>query len=328
MASVPMQFRYPDLSAKTFEHPADRAATAALKQIPLLDPLIKQLISLGYERAFKQMYLASAVKIGPQQLPRVWDLYLNVIDVLDVPQTPDLYLLQTPDANAYTLGADRPIIILQSGLVTMLNDRELQSVLAHELGHVLSEHVKYRTALFILEILVRSQISLGTLPLIALRYALLEWSRAAELSCDRCAAIMIRDPQVICSTMMKLAGGSVANEMNLNSFIQQAVEYEQWDDYTDRALRFIGEIGTTHPYAVLRVSRLLSWVRSGAFDRVIRGDYVRRGQEPPVDVEFQKAWEYYTAEFNNLMHETGTGMGQISQQVSHWFRGTNPDRES
>jgi len=315
-----MRFRYTNLSAKAFEHPTDRAATAALKQIPFLDPAVKQLTSIWYERWYKQYLLANAVKVGPQQLPRLWQLYQEVLEVLDVPQQPDLYVFQTPEANAYTLGCDKPIIVIQSGIVQLLNERELQSVLAHELGHVLSEHVKYRTALFILEILIRGQISLGLLPLVTLRYALLEWSRASELSCDRCAALMIRDPQVICSTLMKLAGGPLANDMNLNAFIQQAEQYENWEDYTDRAIRFLGELDTSHPYAVLRVARLLAWVRTGAFDRIVGGDYVRRGQEPPVDVEFKKALEHYTAEFNNLIRETGTGVQQFTQKMNDWLK--------
>lgn len=320
MVSTPMPFRYTNLSAKAFEHPADRAATAALKQIPFLDATIKQFIAFGYERALKQYYLANAVKVGPQQLPEIWNSYLEVIDVLDVPKRPDLYFLQTPGANAFTLGADAPIIVVQSGLVELLNPRELQSVFAHELGHVLSEHVMYRTTLLILLNLSLSQFNVGTIPLQALQLALLEWFRASELSCDRCAALMVRDPEVICSTMMKLAGGSLATNMNLGAFIQQAEDYATWDDYTDRALRFVGELGTTHPYAVLRVSRLLAWVRSGAYDRIIAGDYVRRGQEPPVDVEFRKALEYYNQEFNNLLRETGTGVQQLGQQMSDWFR--------
>ncbi len=324
MTTTPMRFRYTDMSAKTFEHPADRAATTALKQIPFLDVAIKQFIALGYERSLKQYYLANAVKIGPRQLPEVWDAYLEVIDVLDVPKRPDLYVLQAPGANAFTLGADEPIVVMQSGLIDLLDGRELQSVMAHEMGHVLSEHVMYRTALMIMLNLSLSSLSIGAIPLQALQLALLEWFRASELSCDRCAALMIRDPEVICSTMMKLAGGSLAKRMNLSTFVQQSQEYAEWDDYTDRALRFFGELGTTHPYAVQRVSRLLAWVRTGAFDRVIRGDYVRRGQEPPMDVEFKKALEYYTTEFNSLMRETGNGVQQFSQRLNEWLRSQQP----
>jgi len=53
-------------------------------------------------------------------------------------------------ANASTIGAGRPILVLQSGLVKLLNEEQLYAVFAHEAGHVLSDHVLYGTALTIL----------------------------------------------------------------------------------------------------------------------------------------------------------------------------------
>ena len=46
------------------------------------------------------------------------------------------------------------------------------------------------------------------LPLLAVRIALLEWFRAAELSCDRAATLVNRDPLVTCRTLMVMAGGA------------------------------------------------------------------------------------------------------------------------
>ena len=42
-----------------FQHPADRAATAALKQVPYLDAVVGKLMELGYERALRQASLGS-----------------------------------------------------------------------------------------------------------------------------------------------------------------------------------------------------------------------------------------------------------------------------
>ena len=50
---------------------SDRAATAALKAIPYLDRVVRKLIELGYERALRQSYLGSAVRLGEHQLPDV-----------------------------------------------------------------------------------------------------------------------------------------------------------------------------------------------------------------------------------------------------------------
>ena len=45
---LPEDQRLAELSSKAYEHPADRAATAALKSIPMLDQVVRKLIEFGY----------------------------------------------------------------------------------------------------------------------------------------------------------------------------------------------------------------------------------------------------------------------------------------
>ena len=315
-----MPFHLKGISPKAYEHPADRAATAALRQIPYLDQVIRKLFEFGLERAYQQHLLANGIELGPHQLPEVWQTCQRCLDVLDIAKTYPLYIRQTPDVNAMAFGVEKPIIILQSGLVSILAPEELKAVIGHEVGHIHSEHVLYTTVLQILLNIGSIGLQLGNLPLLAIRMALLEWSRAAELTCDRAATLVVRDPRILCRTLMKIAGGNIA-ELNVDAFIQQASRYEAWEDTYDRGLRFFDEVSTTHPNAVRRVSELTLWIRSGAYDRIITGEYVRRGQEPPPNVEFEKAVDHYSAHFRNLIQETGEGMKQFSRTLADWLRG-------
>lgn len=52
------------------------------------------------------------------------------IDIPEVVVTPNLF------ARAFTFGYRRPVIVLSSGLIGGLDDEELETVLAHELGHI------------------------------------------------------------------------------------------------------------------------------------------------------------------------------------------------
>jgi Zn-dependent protease with chaperone function len=217
-------------------------------------------------------------------------------------------------------GVEQPMIILQSGLVSILEPDELKSVIAHEVGHIHSEHVLYSTVLRLLLNIGSIGLPFAGLPLLPIRMALLEWSRAAELTCDRAAVLVVRDPRIFCRTLMKLAGGSVSG-LNVDAFIQQASRYEAWEDTFDRGLRFFDEVSTTHPNAVRRVSELTLWIRSGAFDRIITGEYVRRGHEPPASDEFEKAVDHYSAHFRNLIQETGEGMKHFTRSLGDWLRG-------
>ena len=60
---------YPNISSKAYEHPADRAATAALKAVPMLDTVVRKLIEWQYERAIRQMFLSNSVRVGSDSSP-------------------------------------------------------------------------------------------------------------------------------------------------------------------------------------------------------------------------------------------------------------------
>src|SRR5207247_11206403 len=106
--------------------------------------------------------------------------------------------------------------------LTLFDDAELETVLAHEVGHILSDHVLYQTALqIILQLVPLGRIpALAGLPLIAIRSALLEWFRAAELSSDRAATLVNRDPLVTCRTLMVLSGGTKSKHLSVDAFLR------------------------------------------------------------------------------------------------------------
>jgi Zn-dependent protease with chaperone function len=314
-------YQLKDISPRAFQHPADRAATAALRQIPYLDGVVRKLIELGYERALRQAYLGSAVRLGQEQLPRIWVLEREVFHVLDVPDVPDLYLTQYPLANALTFGSGRPVIVMNSELVRLLDDEGLRAVLAHEAAHVLADHVLYQTALVILLQLggaVRLPIFAG-LPLLAIRAALLEWSRAAELSCDRAAALVTRDPLAVCRVLMTLSGGAAVDELNLDAFMKQGMDYDEKGSGLERLSRLFMHLNITHPMPVRRVHQLLSWVRTGDYDRIVDGSYVRRGEEPPLRDEAEAAQDHYGQRVRDALRDAGDSIGDVGEQLGEWL---------
>jgi Zn-dependent protease with chaperone function len=320
--SVPVPaFRLPGISPRAYQHPADRAATAALAKVPYLDEVVKRLISLGYERALRVASLGASVRLGQEQLPHVWVLHRECCNALDLERVPDLYLTQFPLANAATIGTDRPVVILNSELVRLLDDAGRRVVLAHEAGHVHSDHVLYQTALMILLRLGSSARLplLAGLPLMAIQLALLEWYRGAELSCDRAAAIVTRDPQAVCRTLMTIAAGEAADELNLDAFIAQAMDYDEGGAGLERLTRLIQDLRLTHPMPVRRVNQLLDWVRSGEYDRIIGGDYVRRGEEPPLREEAEAAQQHYSQRVSEAFNQAGSSINEVGQQLGDWL---------
>src|SRR3954454_14955823 len=318
--SVPdTSFQLNGISPRALQHPADRAATAALHQVPYLDQVIKKLIQLGYERALRQSYLGSSVRLGQEQMPHIWVLEREVFNVLDLPEVPDLYLTQMPFANASSVGAGEPIIVLNSELVRLLDTDGLRAVIAHEATHVLAEHVRYDTALQILLMLSSRLPLLAGLPFMAVRAALLEWKRAAELTCDRGAAVVTREPMAVCRSLMALAGGEATDQLNLDAFIAQGLDYSEKGSGLEKLTRLFIDLGITHPMPVRRIHELLKWVREGEYDRIVDGSYVKRGEEPPPREEAEAAGSHYGERVRDAFRGAGESVQEVGQQLGDWL---------
>src|SRR2546427_5458660 len=145
-----------------WEHPADRAALQTLRSVPGSDQVVKKIFGFFGERGIRLLFQADAVRVGPTQFPRLNQLYTDVLTTMDWSERPELFVSQTPFANAGAVGMDKPFIIINSGALKLLDDDEMRSLLGHELGHVMSGHALYKTILFIL-----LEVGLRALPFLA-----------------------------------------------------------------------------------------------------------------------------------------------------------------
>lgn len=270
--------KWADLGKHDYIHPADSKALAALRAIPGIDTALKKLLEVTGESAIRVTFMASAVKVTPKQCPDLHAKLQIACTTLGVAM-PDLYIQQNPVVNAFTGGVENPIIVLHSALLERLNEEETLAVIAHEVGHIHSEHVLYLTAAQL--ILAIATIPVGALPIAGIlkelltatmRGALLAWMRRAELSCDRAALLVVQDPHVVGKTMMKLAGGTFASKIDYDLFLDQAREFQK--NYDDSKLdKFWADIinaGLSHPFPIWRVSEILKWVESGEYSEVLK----------------------------------------------------------
>ena len=247
-------------------------------------------------------------------------MYERAGDTLDMPELPDLYTTYSEfGPNAVAIGAGRPIIVVSSQFIEMLDPDEVWALSGHELGHVLADHVLYTTTL---AILIQFQ---GVLPvLIRLPYravmaVLLEWSRSAELTADRAGALACRDPVAYCRMLMVMAAGVPSSRLNLDAFLLQASEYQEWDSRWDRIQRVLAERRGTHPYAVRRVQQLMEWVHSGDYDRILGGQYPRRG-ESDLRGDTEKASEYYVNKMWNIYRDASDATQGFRDKVDGWLK--------
>src|SRR5919199_4254449 len=272
--------KFAELDKHDYVHPADSRALAALRTIPGIDSALKKLLAVTGESAIRVIFMASAVKVTPEQCPDLHAKLQVACTTLGV-DMPELFVQQSPVVNAFTGGVERPVIVLYSGLLERLTDEEILAVVAHEVGHIHAEHVLYLTVAHLLEALANLAIAaapvanlVAQLMSATMRAALLAWARRAELSCDRAALLVTQNPDVIGRTMMKLCGGTYASKVDYEQFLEQARDFQK--NYDEKALdRFWADIitsGLTHPFPVWRVAEIMSWVESGEYARLISGE--------------------------------------------------------
>jgi Zn-dependent protease with chaperone function len=272
---------FPGISSRAWEHPADRIALTALRRLKGFDQILKLLSGMLRERQHRLLYLASAARVGPRQFADLDALLEDCVAVLDAPVEPELFVLQSPTVNAYTIGMDQPFIVITSGMYDLMSAEEMRFVIGHELGHALSGHAVYRTMLMHLMRLASSFgfIPIGGWALRAIVAALMEWQRKSELSGDRAGLLCSQDFDAAIRVQLKLAGGGRLDRMDSQAFLAQAREYDRTGDMRDGLLKLLNLELRSHPFSVLRAAALTQWVDSGGYGAVLGGDYPRRTED-------------------------------------------------
>ncbi|KAH6766604.1 Peptidase family M48 family protein [Perilla frutescens var. hirtella] len=263
-----------DLDADDFRHPLDRQNTLLLRAIPGLNEIGKALLGTATEQVMLLENIGTSVLVSKNQLPELHELMVEAASILNI-EAPDLYLRQSPVPNAYTLAISgkKPFVVVHTSLVELLSRKELQAVLAHELGHLKCDHGVWLTFANILTLGAYSVPGLGGFIAQQLEEQLLRWLRAAELTCDRAALLVARDPKVVISVLMKLAGGcpSMADQLNVDAFLEQARSYEKAS--SSPVGWYISNAQTrqlSHPLPVLRAREIDEWSRSKEYQSLLK----------------------------------------------------------
>lgn len=324
--------RFPGISSRAYEHPADRSALVALRRLSGFDTVFKALSGLLPERSLRLLFLSDSVRVSDQQFTHLHDMLLDACYILDLEKVPPMYVNQDPQPNAMCVGLDEPVIVVTTGLVELLDEEEMRAVIGHEVGHALSGHAVYRTILlFLTSLAVRvAWIPLGTLAITAIVTALREWFRKSELSADRAGLLVGQDPRASMRGLMKIAGGNHLHEMNVDAFLRQAEEYEEAGDLRDSVLKILNVLPRSHPFATVRAAELRKWSESRDYQRILDGHYPRRSEDQDTSVgdSFRESAAHYASHVKNskdplmkLVSDLAGGAGDLGGRVRRGFEG-------
>lgn len=264
---------------KAFAHPHDEAATAALEKVPFLATVLKKVNQLRVEERFRAEQMYNSIRLGPRQIPSLWRMVNDVAERFGMPR-PAAYVARSGTANAFAFGLKDHSIVLTTELIDLMTDRELEAIIAHELAHILCEHMLYRNVGLALT-------AQGLAPFAKLAPAavgesvfklFMAWSRAAEYSADRASLLVLQDPEAITACLSRLAGvpRRFMSEFDPRQFAQQAQEYEGEASTWSKIVTWDIGLNSTHPEPTKRAAALLEWARSKEYQDILEGRFVRR----------------------------------------------------
>lgn len=267
------------LSHEQYEHPFDKKALAALEK-PIVDllpnpiPVIGKFITSNWvEKIFNVQYTGSNLKVTKDNYPQIYEYLEYACEILDVKNKPELYIQWGYDINAFTVGADNPIIVLNSGLIDLCDEDEIMFIIGHELGHIKSNHMLYHMMAQSLNQIISMMGPIASAITMGAQYVIYYWYRMSEFTADRAGLMCCQDEDAMVRAFMKMAGipKSHFNQMNKDTFIQQARDFKALDyESMNKLIKTVAIADDTHPWTVMRAAELLKWIREGEYGKFVK----------------------------------------------------------
>jgi heat shock protein HtpX len=233
-------------------------------------------VVIQYFAAGSQALLfTGAIQIEREQNPRLWNMVENISITTGMPM-PKVYIINDPAPNAFATGRDpkHSAIAVTSGLLDIMDDAELEGVLAHEMGHIQNFDIRVSMIVFglvvavgiIADILLRMMffsrgrdnnnpdiailgiVAIMVAPLVAMLVQLAV-SRQREYLADATGALTTRHPEGLASALQKLGEYGAPVRRKSSSMAHMWISDPDKPGFAARML-------STHPPIAERIERL------------------------------------------------------------------------
>jgi heat shock protein HtpX len=222
--------------------------------------------------------MSNATLVERKDNPEIYNLLENLCLGSGLP-TPKLYIIEDTAMNAFATGRDpqHGVICLTTGIISRLNKRELEGVIAHELAHIGNYDIRLSSLVTVLVgtiVLMSDWLTRGLLynsnrdrnlsPLMLVAFLVvliaapiigtiiqLAVSRKREYLADATAASMTRYPDGLASALEKISGDEevleAANGATAHLYISNPLNHTEG---------FLANLFSTHPPIDDRIHRL------------------------------------------------------------------------
>ncbi|MDO4242046.1 MAG: M48 family metallopeptidase [Microbacteriaceae bacterium] len=227
--------------------------------------------------ARQAVFMSGGIEIDREDHPRLYNIVENLAITTGMPM-PRVYIVIDPAPNAFATGRNpkKAIVAATTGILDLLNDNELEGVMAHEMGHVRNYDIRLNMIVYGLVVaigiiadlclrlmywshnnrgvnklaLIFTVIAMLVAPLVA-TIVQLAISRQREYLADATGALTTRYPDALASALHKL-------ETNAQPLRKQHASMAHMWIADPKAPGFIQTLFSTHPPTSERVRRLLA----------------------------------------------------------------------
>ena len=236
----------------------------------LVIPVAILLLGLQYYYSDKLILLSiGAREVSEQEAPQVHQIVARLAQMTGIPK-PKVAIIDTPVPNAMATGRDpnHALVAVTSGIMSQLNEPELEAVIAHELSHVIHRDMRVMAMASFFATIASFIVQMGfwfsgnafiliflvSAAVWAISFVLIRTlSRYREYAADRGSAIITQQPSNLASALIKISGTiqripdrDLRQVEAANSLMLASVAHEG----------SISEIFSTHPSLEHRLARL------------------------------------------------------------------------
>jgi heat shock protein HtpX len=230
--------------------------------------------------------MAGAREVSPEEAPRLHRIVEEVVSLTDLPK-PRVYVVDNPSPNAFATGRNpkKAVVAATTGIMNLLDDRELRGVMAHELGHVGNRDILigaiaavFAGAIALIANVLQWRMIFGGFggrdnngnPLLMLAAIILmpiaatiiqmAISRTREYEADKTGARLTHDPEALAVALEKLHQGAALRPMQVNPAAAHMFIVNPLAGFRGANLT---NLFSTHPPVEERVKRLRNMARTG-----------------------------------------------------------------
>jgi Zn-dependent protease with chaperone function len=265
-----------NLNTAQIQTPGDIVLTSKVNELAET-PYVKKVINLYYEQWKDQLIYYDATfqkfKVTPNDYGQLHEIVSQAALALEV-KVPHIYLINDSTPDAYVMGVTKPILVIHSELIRLMEPEELLFVIGHELGHLKFKHI------LVSELVAMLYYALEFIPTDTLRtlvtggalLTFLKWSRESEISADRLGMILVGSEEIAARALIKLMTGLPVNQSKVKSFMDLHQEEDEAFDLRKIPV-LLKEATATHPFIGSRVKALYQYKNSPEYPQLfLAGD--------------------------------------------------------